>query len=265
MKKLFLPIFLLFFVHALFADGDELRQMQNHAFERGELLEYRVFYDSWVTSWLTAGTGKVHVTDDNIQFNGRDTYHMVIEGRSHGLFNWFFKVRDRFESFVDEDALVPWKFIRRTREGDFVKDDDVYFDQFNHTVKSRTIERSIPANTQDIVSAFYVMRNLSVDSLELNDELSVKFFLDDSVYTSRIIYLGREEVKVKAGKFKALAFKPKMARGEVFDEEYPMTIWVSDDKNHIPLKLQSEVIIGSITIELTNYEKLKHPLNSRID
>ncbi|MDZ7742655.1 MAG: DUF3108 domain-containing protein [Bacteroidota bacterium] len=265
MKKLVLQLFLAFFANSLFADGDELRSMQNHAFQRGELLEYRVFYDSWVTSWLTAGTGSVHVTDDKVKFHDRDTYHMVIEGRSHGLFNWFFKVRDRFESYVDEEALVPWKFVRRTREGDFVKDDDVSFDQFKHTAKSRTHERSIPPNTQDIVSAFYVMRNLNIDSLEVNDELKVQFLLDDSVYTSRIIFLGREEVKLKAGKFRALAFKPKMAKGEVFDKEYPMTIWVSDDKNHIPLKLQSEVIIGSITIELTNYEKLKHPLNSRID
>ena len=190
MKKLAIIFSSFIYSLAAFADGEELRNMQNHAFQRGEYLEYRVFYDSWMTSWLTAGVGTVEVTDENKQFHGRDTYHMKIEGKSKGLFNWFFKVRDRFESYVDEQALVPGKYIRRTREGDYVKDDDVYFDHFKNTAKSRTLEREIPPNTQDIVSAFYVMRNLSVDSLNVNDELSVKFLLDDSVYTSRIIFLG---------------------------------------------------------------------------
>jgi uncharacterized protein DUF3108 len=227
-------------------------------------LKYRVFYDSWLTAWITAGTGIVEVKEDNKKFNGRDTYHMMIEGRSHGMFNLFFKVRDRFESYVDEEALVPWKFVRRTREGGFKKDDEVVFDQVKHTAKSRTMERSVPPNVQDIVSAFYVMRNLDFDSLQIDAELSVQFFLDDSVYNSKIRYRGKDKVKTKAGRFKALKFQPMMATGEVFDNEYPMTIWVSDDKNHIPLLVESEVIIGSVTIELTQYKNLKHDAEARI-
>ena len=264
LKKSFLLILFFSLFFAVQADEDELRNMENQAFQRGEYLKYRVFYDSWFTSWLTAGIGEVRVLEDSKKFHGRDTYHMVIEGNSVGMFNWFFKVRDRFESYVDEEALVPWKFIRKTREGDFSKDDTVIFNQFEHRAKSLTMERKIPPNTQDIVSAFYVMRNLDVTHLEVNDELYVKFMLDDSVYNSKVIYLGKEVVKVKAGTFNALKFKPMVATGEVFDEQYPMTLWVSDDPNHVPLKVKSAVIIGSVTIELAEYDQLAHPPSSKI-
>lgn len=264
MKKHFLLFTFLILFASVYADNEGLRKMQNHAYKRGESLSYRVFYDSWLTAWITAGVGTVEVLEDNKKFHGRDTYHMRIVGKSVGLFSWFFKVRDRFESYVDMEAQVPWKFIRRTREGDYRKDDDVIFNQFEHWAESRYMKREIPPNTQDIVSAFYVMRNLDFSELKVNDEMRVQFMLDDSVYISKIIFLGKDTIDTKIGKIRALKFKPKVVTGEVFDEQYPMTIWVSDDPNHIPLMLKSAVIIGSISIEITDYKNLKNPFSSKL-
>jgi hypothetical protein len=265
MKKISVLLILLLVACMVNAQKQDFRSVENQAFKRGEYLKYRVFYDSWLTAWATAGVGIVQVTDENKKYHGRDTYHMVIEGKSKGLFTLFFKVRDRFESYVDEQSLTPWYFIRRTHEGSYKKNDEVTFNHFDHTATSRKKTVDIPPYVQDIVSSFYYVRTFDFSGLEPMDEVTVSFHLDDTVYHSRILYTGVDTIAVKTGTFRCLSFKPMMAKGEVFDEDYPMTLWVSDDKNHIPIMLESEVIIGSVKIELIEYKNLANPLSSKLE
>jgi hypothetical protein len=237
-----------------------MRTVENDAFQAGEYLKYRVYYDSWLTSWITAGYGTMTVENTEEKFNGRDAYHITVVGKSTRFFNLFMKVNDRFESYIDKEAFLPWKFIRRTREGSYVKDDDVFFDHEKMTVTSRQMTREIPGGIQDMVSAFYYMRTFDFDTAEAGDEYHIEFYLDDSLYNSRIVFLGRELVETEAGIFPCLRFKPQVAIGEVFTESYPMTLWVTDDGNKIPVLGKSGVYVGSITLELVKYSGLKYPL-----
>ena len=233
-------------------------------FQRGESGKYRVYYDSWITSGISAGVGIISIKDERREFNGRPTYHLEVIGKSTGLFNWFFKVDDRFESFVDEEDLKPYHFIRRTREGSFRYEDDVDFDHENLIAKSRRAEKAIPTDVKDIVSAFYYMRTIDFSDAEAGDEYRLDFFLDDSAYVSKIIFEGREIVETSLGKFRCLRFKPMVAQGEIFQEPYPMTLWVTDDRNKAPILGKSAVIVGSVKIELVKIEGLKYPMEARI-
>lgn len=245
--------------------AQELPEIQNNVFQRGEKAKYRVFYDAWLTSGITAGTGTISVHHSIAQFNGRNTYHVGIEAKSVGLFNFFFKVRDKFESWIDEEALVPWQFKRDVREGDFRKKEEILFNHYDSTATSTRKTIKVPPGVQDIVSAFYYMRTIDYSEAQPNDEFFIDFILDDSVYNSKIIFLGREIVETKMGKFRCLKFKPMVAQGEVFDEPYPMVLWVTDDKNLVPILGSSAVIIGSIKLELIEIEGLKHPMDAKID
>lgn len=259
MRQLF-SIVLLFIGIPLLSFSQEMRTVENDAFQPGEYLKYRVYYDSWLTSWLTAGYGAMTVENSPEKFNGREAYHVVVTGQSTKFFNLFMKIDDRFESFIDKQAFLPWKFIRRTHEGSYVKHDDVFFDYEKMTVTSRQMERDIPEGLQDMVSAFYYMRTFDFDTASAGDEYSIRFYLDDSLYNSRIIFLGRENVKTDAGVFPCLKFKPQVAIGEVFTEQYPMVIWITDDKNKIPVIGKSAVYVGSVTMELVEYSGLRYPL-----
>jgi hypothetical protein len=239
--------------------------VENDAFKSGEFLKYRVYYDSWMTSWLTAGYGTMTVGETDRKFQEREVYHVEVIGKSTKFFNLFMKVDDRFESYLDKEALLPWMFIRRTREGSYVKDDDVVFDYGKMTAASRQMERSIPPGLQDMVSAFYYMRTCDFDTAVAGDEYHVQFYLDDSLYHSRIVFLGRENVETGMGIFPCMKFKPQVAMGEVFTEQYPMVLWVSDDRNKIPVLGRSGVYIGSVTIELIEYSGLLYPLEPLTD
>jgi hypothetical protein len=231
----------------------------------GEILKYRFYYDAWLTGKITAGIGELEVKEADSLFHNRTVYHIDTEGKSKGMFNWFFKVHDQFDSFMDKEYLAPHYFIRRTREGNYRKDDEYRFNQAENYVVTRSDSLSIPPFTQDFLSAVYYARTFDTDTLEIGDIIPVNFFLDDSVYNAAIIYDGKAIVEIKLGTFRCLKFRPGMATGEVFSKKYPMELWVTDDKNHIPVLARSAVIVGNVKAELMEFEGIASPLTSLIE
>ncbi len=241
------------------------RRIPNQAFTAGEKLEFRVFYDAILTGKVTAGYASLHVKEEVKTMNNRPVYHVVGEGRSRKAFDWFFKVRDRFESFFDTEAFIPYLFIRRTKEGSYVKDDDVRFDHKREYASSRTALKKIPANVQDIISAFYYARTLDFSDARIGQNFPVPFFLDDSVYVSVIQFHGIEVIETSLGRFRCMKFKPMVATGSVFSNPYPMTLWVTDDDNRIPILGESAVVVGTVKMELTGFSNLANPLEAKIN
>lgn len=246
-----------------------LRKVTNNAFIRGEWLRYKVYYDAILTGKVIAGEAELEVKDENKLIANRSTYHIVGLGLTKGTFNLFYKVVDRYESYIDEEALVPWIFIRRVNEGGYKISQDITFNQFKKTAttvnnKNNTITNTaVTENIQDVISMFYYARTLDFTDAVIGQEFPVPFFIDDTVYTSKIIYMGKENVSIGLGTFKAIKFKPSVATGNVFSEPYPMMMWVSDDKNHVPLLAQTAVIVGTVKLELIKYSGLANALTSK--
>ncbi len=234
--------------------------IENHAFKVGERLEYRVYYHSGIGN-VTAGEAILTVDEWTERNTGNDNtvFHFTGKGNSSGVFNFFFKVRDKFESFVDQQTLLPYLFLRQTREGKYEKDDRVTFNREKLEAVSLSKTSPIPANVQDVISAIYYMRTFKVSDFDADSMFYLNFFLDDSVYTSAIKFQGKGILKTKWGKLRCLKIAPMMATGEVFADKYPMFVWVSDDENHVPILGESEVIVGSVKMELMEYEGLVKP------
>ncbi len=249
----------------IFINSTIIAQERNEKpFERGETLKYWAYYDAPLLGKIYAGKASLDLTKDKDIFDGKTTYHAIGKGRSTGSFDFFFKVRDRFESWFDEQTLRPYRFIRRTNEGGYIVDDDVDFDYYKMTARSRQKEVKIGLNTSDMVSAFYFARTIDIENIQIEDQFPIDFYLDDSVYTSVIIYKGKEIVETSIGKFRCMKFMPMVITGEVFDNPYPMSLWITDDKNRIPILIKSEIIVGSVKGELFEYKNLKYPLDAKL-
>ncbi|KAF5028606.1 hypothetical protein DSECCO2_657320 [anaerobic digester metagenome] len=76
--------------------------------------------------------------------------------------------------------------------------------------------------------------------------------------------MGKEVIKTELGSVSCLKFKPMVIKGNVFSEPYPMVLWISDDKNRLPVLVQSAVIVGSVKMELVEYEGLRNPMHALI-
>lgn len=261
MKKIILTCSLILsgLLSYLSADDHVFRRHPNQAFALNEVLEYRVHY-----GFVNAGIARLEIMSELKEINGRKAYHAVGTGRTTGVFDWFFKVRDRYESYIDTQALVPLLFIRRVNEGGYIINQDVTFDHLNKKAISQKATIEVPENIQDLVSAYYFARNLNFDTAKVGNIYPLQTYLDDEVINLNLKFLGREKVTVSAGTFNCLKFRPVLLQGRVFKEEDDMTIWISDDKNKIVVRAEAEILVGSVKMDLKNYSGLANPLTSKI-
>src|SRR4051812_193933 len=130
---------------------NSLPETVNTAFKEGELLSYRLHY-----GFIDAGVATLEVKPSVMEISGRKVYHVVGNGYSKGSFDWFFKVRDRYETFIDKDAMVPWMFVRRVDEGGYKFSQDYTFNHYAKKVDVGGGEKyDVPTGVQDMLSAFY--------------------------------------------------------------------------------------------------------------
>lgn len=242
-----------------------LRKINNGAFQRGEQLYYRAFYEALLIGQVDAGEAKLEVKMENSKIANRSTYKVVFAGETKDSYNWFYRVSDRYETVIDEEAMVPWIFVRRMEEGKYRCSQNVVFNQIKKTAQINDNNPiKIQANVQDFISILYYARTIDVSGLKVGAEIPIDYFLDDNVWTTKIIYLGKETIKTKLGTFNCIKVKPLVLKGRVFKEVYPLTIWISDDKNHIPVMAESTVLVGVVKVELMQYKGLKNPFVAKI-
>lgn len=238
---------------------DALREIKHNAFKKGEILEYDASYGFFDAAKVT-----LEVASKSEIVNGRKTMHIVGKGKSLGTFRWFFKIEDRYETFIDEKAILPWKFIRHVREGGYKLDRGIEFDHYKNKAKvaqKDTNSYKVKPNTQDLLSAFYYCRTLDLQNAKLGQEFIINTFFDREMYPLKIKFLGREKIKIKLGEFDCLKFRPILEKGRVFKDEEGMILWISDDANKVPIRLKTDLMIGSIKLDLTGYKNLLSPLN----
>jgi len=263
MKKTFaFTIFILGAVIALFPQ--DYRNVENTAWQAGESLTYKVYYHSRMTGSIKGGTGNFSVRETDTTYDGREVYRIVAHGKSEGIINFFIKVREHFESFTDKKALIPHYFIRRTREGHYRKNDEVRFDYDKNKAYSWYDTTDIKMGIQDVVSVTYFARNMNFDTISEDDMYHVDYFIDDSVYVSAIQFIGYDTIETDYGSYRCMGFKPKVAVGQVFKEPYPGKLWITDDKNHLPVMAESEVFVGRVRLELIDAKGVRHRQSARI-
>jgi hypothetical protein len=240
---------------------DDFCGIRNTAFLKNEILTYNVFY-SVIGIYINAGTATFSTSLEKI--NNKPVYHAVGEGHTNSRYDWIFKVRDRYETYIDTLTLQPLKFIRNVDEGGYKKLENVTFDRANNLATTTKGVYKVPDCIQDVISAVYYARNINFSKYKVDDRIPFTMFLDNEVYNLYIRYLGKEVIKTRYGKFNAIKFKPLLVKGTIFEGGEKMNVWVSDDPNHIPLRIESPIVIGSVKVDMMQYRNLRYPLSSKI-
>jgi hypothetical protein len=235
----------------------EFRTLENNAFQVGEKLTFDVKY-----GFVTAGIATMQIPEMR-RISGREAYHVTFRVNSVPSFDWIYKVRDRYETYIDSKGLFPWRFEQHIREGGYSRDFSAFFDQRRGKAKTSEGEYEIPKYVNDIVSAFYLARTFDYSHLKINDRIHLKNFYKDKVYNLDVRYLGKETVDVTAGTFDCIVVEPLVQEGGLFKSEGSIVVWLTDDALKIPVKVKTKVVIGSIDAELTSYKGLKGKLTSR--
>ncbi|NNC46211.1 MAG: DUF3108 domain-containing protein [Winogradskyella sp.] len=236
------------------------------AFQDGEWFKFEMSY----SGFIKAGNATLEVKQK--PYKGNQVYHVVGKGWTTGAIRWFFKVKDRYESYFDIETGLPYRSIRKIDEGGHTKDVEILFDQKAQKAevndkKKKTIKTfATEKNVQDMVSSFYYLRNnYDTDKIKVNDIVQLNMFFDEENYIFKLKFLGRETIKTEFGKVKTLKFRPYVMAGRVFKEQESLTLWVSADKNKIPLKIKADLAVGSLRADLEAFKGLKHPFEIQFE
>ncbi|GAB4288431.1 MAG: DUF3108 domain-containing protein [Ignavibacteriaceae bacterium] len=249
----------LFYNALLFSQSaeEEFRKVENTAFSKGEKLTFDVKY-----GFVTAGIAVMQIPEIK-RISGREVFHVTFEVNTVPSFDWIYKVRDRYETYIDTEGLFPWRFEQHIREGSYSRDFSAFFDQRKGKAKTSEGEHDIPRYVHDIVSAFYYARTLDYSDLKVNDRIHLQNFYKDKVYDLDVKYLGKETITVPAGRFDCIVVEPLVQEGGLFKNEGSIVIWLTDDKIKMPVRVKTKVLIGSIDADLTKYEGIKGELSSK--
>jgi hypothetical protein len=260
MKKTILIIF------ALIITQFVVGQDNGSAFDAGEWFKFKMSY----SGFFKAGNATLNLKETTI--DGKSVYHVVGKGWTTGTIKWFFKVKDRYESYFDKETGLPYKFVRKIDEGGHTKDIEINFDQVNNKAfienKKHKTKKTVTTevNVQDMISAFYYLRNnYDTDTIKINDVVELNMFFDNENYIFKLKYLGKETINTEFGKIKSLKFRPYVMAGRVFKEQESLTLWVSEDDNKIPLKIKADLAVGSLRADLVAFKGLKHSLPIQFD
>jgi Protein of unknown function (DUF3108) len=263
MRKFLLSLTSLLLVSAAGGPDDPMDgcSIQNTSFLGGEYAAYNIYY-TLAGMFFEAGT--VNFTCRTEQLGTKPVYHITAVGKTIPFYDHLYKVRDRYETYLDTGSLLCYQFSRSTLEGNVKKYENIRFKREIQTAITDSGVYKVPACVLDVLGAVYYVRNLSVENLHPGDKVDFQLFLENQLYKSYVRYMGKEIINTKYGKFHSIKIKPLLIKGSMFDPGEKMTVWVSDDANHIPLRIQASIRIGSVKADLMEFNNLRWPLTSLI-
>ena len=247
---------------------DQQCGVENSTFSDGEEIVYMVYYN-WGFFWTAAGM--VRFTVDETDSN----YVVKVSGSTRGMYDSFYRVRDTFETHLDKETLLPTLFLRDVEEGKYRKYNKFIFDQSQKKVTAFEGPSKTDLKRQDfdfehcmhdILSIVYHLRNMDVERYGPGDSFPISVFLEEEYSLDVKVLENDSKKKIKGfGKFSTRVYEPQLIAGDVFDEAQTMTIYVSNDKNKLPVLVESPLIVGKVKAVLYDYRGLRYDLSSKIN
>ena len=224
----------------------------------GESLQYSISF-----GFYTGARAFMSVSDSII--NGIKTFHVKATARTIGVPDYLFKIRDRYETFINPETDLPILSIRDIKEGHYNHYNETTYDRDSAKALSlRTGIHKVPDGVQDMLSIFMFGRKHDFnDDLKPNQLITYRPFFCDTIFTLILRYRGIETIKTKLGRLEC--YKMSMCEeknNEVITRD-EMSFWVTRDANRIPVKVKFEIMVGSFVVEIEKCDGLKTPLKTR--
>ncbi len=194
---------------------------------------------------------------NSMTFQGEPVWQIVSNASTYSFFDIFFKVRDKVESLWKKDTLLPMRFTKRLNEGSYKQIRVQNFDHVNGKSlyqkwsfkrgKFTNKDMKIPKNTQDIFSAFYLIRTMD---LRPGKNVVLNITTDGKSVDTEIVIHRLETIDSIFGRKECLVIEPKVKGEAIFKQSGRIWIWITNDEYKVPLKMESEISFGSFVATL---------------
>lgn len=241
--------------------GEGYRYIPNDSFKAGEKYEYRVKF-----GFVNIGIANVNVNDRIYTINNRPCYRITVFGRTSGVTD-VFRVRNTYLSYVDTLAIVPHQFVYNAREGDYKREQTIYFNQLRSKAtivdKNEKQNFNLPKYCQDVVSGYYFLRTLPFEKMRNGEIVEAPMLFAGELYNMKVKYKGRKTIKTKFGKINVFEIDPILPNNDLFNGSEAIKVYVSDDKNRVPIEIFVDFKVGSATMELKSFKNQRYAFDWR--
>ena len=242
-------LFLIFFLFQknILAQNFQNCNIKNTTTKNGEKLVYKVYY---TLAGIYVAAGEATFSNVLEIYNQKKVFHVTGEGHTYKSYDWFYRVRDAYESFIDTFTMLPLKFVRNVSEANSrIRNQALFNHQQNKVVSGRKTLKT-PDCIQDVLSAIYYARNIDYSNYKVNETIPFDMYLDDEIYHLYIRYLGKQKIKTKYGYYNCIKFRPKLIEGTLFRGGEGMVVYVTDDKDKIPVYIETPIVVGKVKVYL---------------
>jgi len=273
-RKRFIPLTLL--LTLLLCIASPLRAqipLENTAFSSGENLEYQLYFN-WKFIWLKAGTANLNITEKKYDGNTAYRCHLITTGSKRT--DKFFVMRDTLVGYISQD-LIPLYYRKGAREGKRYYIDEV---RYEYPSQGQTLLRQRTVNSEGIVHdtinttlnevydmVSMLMRARSFDPTQFHEGQRLNFYMADgnSIDPQILIYRGKKnfEMEQTGEKYRCLVFSFVEKVGK--KEKEVVTFYITDDKNHLPVRLDLFLRFGTAKAFLKKAENIRNPQTSIIN
>lgn len=245
--------------------------IENTAFKSGEELSYDLYFN-WKFIWMKVGTAEMDTK--MTKFEGKDAWKSYLITRGNSRLDKIFVMRDTLLSYCNPD-LSPLYFRKGALEGDRYYVDEIWYSYPNDNCQLK--KHRIEANGEqtwktttyrsciyDMMSIFLRSRNFDASKLKKNETIAMPVSDARRLNNSWLEFRGRENYKMSdtKEKFRCLVFS-FYERDNGKSKEL-IRFWVTDDQNHIPVRLDMFLSFGSAKAYLRTYKGIRSPMASKI-
>jgi hypothetical protein len=242
--------------------------IENNFFKAGEY----VTYDLYIKLGATIKGGYASLSTQAVKYAGQEAYRMSLISASQGLARKMFPLNDTLTCYMSKQ-LTPLAYTKNAHEGDDETFEKLAYSYSGNNVKIRTIRHkngtfrfdetlSFSGCTYDLMSILFYARTLRYDLMASGSSTKVNFVTGKSKVSMRIVYNGKEKVKANDGKSYNCIRLTLYVLDEAFDNgKESMKVFITDDSNRLPVKVESKLKVGSTRVVLRSYRGNLHPLN----
>jgi hypothetical protein len=246
-------------------------QTVDYPFKSGEYALYGAYYN-WHFIWIQSG--EVTFAADTLQYKQQKAWHLKAVGKTFKAYDLLYTVRDTFETYCNYRTFQP-DFSRRAVNHS--KDHSVHQYGFDFTSEKIAVRikvgknplylASLPVqdNTFDLLATAYNFRRYDFNKLFVGQKVPYRMLIDRQVDDLYFRYLGKEIVKTRNGKeYRCHKVSVYLLQGDFFPAGEKMKVWFTDDDNHLPVQVETEILVGTVKALLLETKSLKYPLTSQI-
>lgn len=261
-KSILLSIFATF----SFLQIDAQCPVVNNSFQGGEFLEFDLHFKYGII-YIKAGTSTLSV--NNARYNGKDAYKMTLTANSTGAAKAIYYISDTLSAYTTKD-IVPLAYIKNAHEGDDFRTERATYDYSSGKVKLRNINKRnehlrydtvLVSNNcmYDMLSIVYYARTLNYSKMKKGDIATVSFFSGRKKVDMDIEYHGIETVAANDGrKYSCIKLVLMMNERAFENKNEAMKVYITEDMNRIPIRIDSKLKTGSTRAMLKSYRGQKN-------